>query len=408
MSKGGFSVVIEAQDRASKRLADINKRLSAISAPTQRLNREFGRLAHSAGLRSVGTAIKDTSRYAERLAVAAGRFAAPFAALTGGAGLAGIAGLSRQYADFGSNLDIAARRAGMSVPNLMKLRDASYIAGGSMEAANAAAEGLGRNLALVHAGLGNKTFMAGMNQLGIKNYYGKSAGEIMPELLERLAAIRNPQQQAYFGESILGSGFSQIQPMLMEGVRGLRQYMAAAQQAGLVTKQQALAARNLQFQERRLELSVVGLGNSIMADLVPGINSAAGGMAGWLQQNRAWLAADISGDLKAVASGVQSVTTAIGGWRHASSDLLEWWGSSFAPGILKPLLRADAILRALGQAGHAAGVPGARTGEDAARGALWGGARSAASCRGSEPPSAPASVRASARSGGWTRSASTT
>lgn len=373
-SSGGFSIYIRAQDQASKKLAEVNRHLERLSAPTRRFQREAAKLAHSAGLGSIRTVLKDTARSAESLAVSAGRFAAPFAALTGGAGLAGVVALSRQFADWGTNLNIAAKRAGMTVAQLQKLRNASFLAGGSQDAATGAAVGLGQNLSMVRAGLGNKTFMAAMARSGITDWQKQGAGTLMPQVLQWLAGIKNPRQQRYFGEAVFGSGFDQLQPMLMNGVQGLRQYMDAAQQAGLMTTRQMKAAQQLQFEQRRLELSVVGLGNAILSDLVPGESAATGGMAGWIDKNREWLAADISGKIKEISGDIKAVTVAMGGWQNVSGDFLEFWAARFAPGILKPLLRADALIRGIEQYSKHEGVPSAVTtiGGETARGALIG------------------------------------
>ena len=140
-----------------------------------------------------------------------------------------------------------------------------------------------------------------------------------------------------------------------------------------LTPQQTQVLREAQAESRRLGTDVVGLANQIMSDLAPAEVKAAGGMSQWIEKNQQFIAADVAGHIKGVTAEIKSVVNGIGGWKNASGDLLEFWGAKFAPGILGPLLRADALIRVIEQYGEKHKIAGSQTAGSAARGAIIGG-----------------------------------
>ncbi|MDE2342915.1 MAG: lytic transglycosylase domain-containing protein [Betaproteobacteria bacterium] len=352
-SRGGFSVVISATDNASKSIAAINKRFAEMQAPAQRLGREFNKLSSNIGLRDVGTAVKDLAVNFEKVATMAGRTAAPFAALAGAGGVAGIVGLARSWASFGSNLYLSSRQAGVSVSTLQGLGNAAQLAGGSAEAATSSFVDLNKNIQLARAGHGDANFMAGLGSLGI-NWQSENSGQIMDQVLHKLAQMHNAQQQLYYGNAILGGSFSQLWPVVSQGTDALNQYMNQGQQVGVLTEQQAEQAMQLRGDLERLGLSVAGLGNEVVSDLAPGLDKVSGGMAGWIEDNRTWLAQDIAGHIKDVTSEVQGGITAIGGWHNAFDLLLGYvaltWSTKMISALM-PVVRLLALIPGSGVTG---------------------------------------------------------
>jgi hypothetical protein len=349
---GGFSVVISATDNASKQIAAINKRFAEMQAPTQRLGREFNKLSSNIGLRDVSTAVKDLAGNFEKIATLAGRTAAPFAALAGAGGVAGIVSLARSWANFGSNLYLSSRQAGTSVSTLQGLGNAAQIAGGSADAATSSFVDLNRNMQLAQAGHGDQNFLAGMGSLGI-DWQHQTSSQAMDQVLHKLAAMHNVQQQLYYGNAILGGSFTQLWPVISQGTQALDNYLKQGQQVGTLSEQQAQQAMQLRQDFERLGLSVIGLGNQIVSDLAPGLTSATGGMAGWLDANQKWLALDITKRIQDITGDVQAGISAVGGWQNALELIAGYVATTWAAkmiGSLMPIIRLLALIPGSGAA----------------------------------------------------------
>lgn len=371
--KGGYAVTITAIDDASKRIDAINKKLDSISAPVRRLQKSFGNLAESTGLRAFNDSLKGIHQRVAGIAATVSRFAGPLAALSGGLGAAGIVDATKRWGDFGSSLLLASRRAGMSTTQLQILANTSRLAKGTAEGAIGSAQELQHNLVMGTAGApGTGNFRAAMSRLGVNDWQGKNASQVMPEVLKKLAAIHNVQVQKYFGEAIFGGSFDQMQPMLEQGVRGWRQWTKEVQQAGVATQKEIQDAYDLAQQQQILEMSIEKTGYTIMGALTPNIIAAEKGITAWVQANRQWLAADISGTVTTVATDIKSVSTALGGLKNVSSAFIEWWLAKFAPPFMRPFIRADAAIQAISDYAKAHHLPGATEGEHTARGAVIG------------------------------------
>jgi hypothetical protein len=93
-------------------------------------------------------------------------------------------------------------------------------------------------LAIGKAGAGSKKEADSFKALGIavKNADGslRSAGEILPDLADRLAAIRDPGKQAAVVYELFGRQGQLLIPLLQQGGEGLREFGRQAEKMGLI------------------------------------------------------------------------------------------------------------------------------------------------------------------------------
>jgi hypothetical protein len=174
MPASDFSIVISANDTASKTLDQVNRRLKLMNAPVAKTQKAFDELSKATGMTGVLRATRDMSHYLADSAVSLTRMlpsaASLSTALTGGvAGLAaGLAELMKGSADWGNKLNQLSTMTGVTPERLQKFGNAAAVAGGSADAAQGAVGDLARNMFLLRStGQGDPKIMAALHALGV-------------------------------------------------------------------------------------------------------------------------------------------------------------------------------------------------------------------------------------------------
>ena len=143
---GGFSVTISAVDKASAPIEAINKRLAALSAPADRFNKAVAKFGDTSGLSRVSEGVMTLGRVSADTFRSLDRLSSPLAAITGAASIAGIAELTRRWAEFGQQLSNTSYRLNMPAERLSNLRNTARLAGVSAGALDQSMIGLGQTL----------------------------------------------------------------------------------------------------------------------------------------------------------------------------------------------------------------------------------------------------------------------
>ena len=395
---GSVNVVISATDRVTAKVDAINKRLAAMRAPTERLTKSLERFGKLTGLANVGEGFRKIGGFAKDAFLQVSRVVTPLAAITGAASLAGMYRLTESWANFGSHLGFAAQRIGLSSNQLQSFDGAARLAGSSADSMQSGLQTLGQNMWDAVGGR-NPAFFAAMSRLHIswqrQNGSAKGVAEVLPQIADRIKALRDPYAQAAVATELLGSAGEDLLPVLRLGSTGLAAYQRQAVAYGVINGRGVAAANRLRMAQMSLQLAVEGLGYSVAEKLEPVLSPLLQSMAAWIARNRDWIATKIGtyvGDLarwlksidwNAVQQGVKRVwgefataVTWLGGMKAAGEDALAAIAGLYAAKVLFGLGRLVLAIKGVTAASRAARAAAAAA--EAAQAAAGAGGTAAA------------------------------
>lgn len=346
----GFAITVTTVDQATAGLEAINKSIARLSVPAEKFNKQvqgFGDVTGvtrmTEGVRGMSHGLLEGFRSADRLASTLG-------VITGVTSLAGIAAFTNRWREVGTELNLVSQRLGIGAGSLSKLQGAAQLAGVSAESMSAGLKGLGTTLRDATFGR-NSDAIQMFELLGIRfkdaSGNARDMTEVMPEVADKIAGIRDPFTQARIATTLFGEAGEALLPLLRRGSRGIEELSNEAAKFGNQTPESTQAAADLTLAITKMDLAVTGLGNAIIAPLAPALTQAATLTAEWTAANREWLATDMVDGIKRTAREIDGVAQSLGGWKSVGEDLLMWWGAKFAPGIIGGAIRLHLVLKNL-------------------------------------------------------------
>jgi hypothetical protein len=389
MSGGGFSITISAVDKASSTLEAVNKRLQKFNAPVDRLRKNLGKFSDLSGLSKLGGTLSGLARKSLEVFQAMSRIIEPLGAITGALTVAGMYKLASSWSNFGNQLWFAAYRTGTTAKELYGLQSAAELAGASGESMTS---GL-RNLtdALTDAAGGRAPEVVQLfNLLGVQfeNMPGKArrATDVLPELADKIAAIKEPAIQAQLATRLFGAAGEDLLRVFMGGSAGLAEYVQKAMALSRVTDKNVDAARRLHEAQAKIGIAATGLGAAIAERLEPVLTPLLEKLASWIANNRsleetmgrfaAWIAGvkweKVGDGISGVATSIENVVKFFGDWSTAAEYLLAFmvgkWAIGMGAAIAEVVAKYVAMMELMGLTGGATGG-----GVAAAGGALLAG-----------------------------------
>lgn len=241
------------------------------------------------------------------------RIAGVLGPMTGLSAIAGMFTLDKivtDVASFGDQLSKQALRIGVSIEALQQLRYAGDMAGASQEKLDGALMAANKTLAEAASG---KDEGAGelYRKLGIqmKDSSGqiRSMADIMPELADAFAANEDPAARAGMAMALFGKAGQDLIPLLAGGGDAMRAMMDEAAKYGLVTQEQAKAAEAFNNAQGRLNAALLGLRNTIGAQLLPRLQPLVDGFTEWVATNREFLATKVDGVVGRIADALKEI-----------------------------------------------------------------------------------------------------
>lgn len=289
-SRSGFAITITAVDQASKSIDAINKRIAAIQAPADRLQRSFGKLAENTGVAQLSRGMGNLARESFAAFENMGRMVGPLGIITGAASVAGLARLSSEFAQLGTQLLFASQRTGVGVQQLSALQGAARLAGSSAGALTSGIKTLGDNLVNAAAGRAPDAVIA-FNYLGVavRDAHGqlRKAADILPEVADKLASIKDPTIQVDVATRLFGGAAEDLLPFLRQGAAGIEAWRKQMERTGAtMTPEMAKHANEMREAFQRLALDFEGIGNR-MADRWSGtVTGITKQMSEWIEKNK--------------------------------------------------------------------------------------------------------------------------
>jgi hypothetical protein len=258
----------------------------------------------------------------------------------------------------------------MSAEQLNALQGAAKLAGVSSEALTAGMTNLGDTLVDAVGGRAPEAVRM-LNTLGIsfRNADGsaRKATDVLPELADKIASIRNPTLQARAATALFGGAAEAMLPFLRKGSAGIREYTEMAQHYGVMNDEATRAADDLRMAQTRLSLSVTGLGNSISQQLAPVLGPMLIQLAEWINNNRELISQEVAaiikqlGDaiknidwkevgksIKDIATDVNNIVQAFGGWKVAAEGVAVYMAGAWLTKMTSPLMAVAKIMAAMG------------------------------------------------------------
>jgi hypothetical protein len=127
----GIAVSITVTDTAtaSAKIDAINKRLAAMNAPVDRVQKSLAKFADLSGISKLQRGVEGLASSGLSAFESLGRIVPVLGTLTGAASLAGMSALVFRWGEFGQKLQFAATRAGLSAQALYGLQGSARLAG---------------------------------------------------------------------------------------------------------------------------------------------------------------------------------------------------------------------------------------------------------------------------------------
>ena len=365
----GYSITVSAADAASNvldgingRLAALNKRAAAGFAPFTRLGDSVAKFAQVSGIDKIAGGIAEVGKQGRHAAVSLFRVLEPLGIIGGAASLAGIYKLTTAWGDFGAQLDISARRAGMSAASLYRLQGAAQLVNVSGETLASGMESLNDNLRNASFG-GGAQFLATLRSIGVDfEALKRAAPEKRIELLTAaLSKVRNVTDRKLFTGILFGS--DAILPLMELTGKGLREVLAEADNLrGVYSEADVKNANAFNLAQTRLRLSIGGVGSQIATVLAPvltpllnDLTDAAVYTRRWMEANQAWLRGEISREIgrfatwlrgidwpgiwqamQRIARRANAVAESLGGWERVGEGVLAFMAGRFLINMLAP------------------------------------------------------------------------
>ena len=286
----GVSVVIQATDHATKTITGINKSLRGIAAPGERFVKAVGKLSDTTGLTAAARGVGRLTSSVMSGVASLGRFAPALGALTGAASVAGIAGLTEKWTGFGSRLGLESKRIGIASERLHGLQGAARLAGASAEDLTGGMQTLGDGLVDAVGGRNGELVQLMSNMhIAFKDAAtggARLAEDVLPEVADRIAAIKNPSLQAMVATKFFGGAAEALLPFLRRGAAGIADYNEQAKRYGLVNQAGVDAANDLRQAQTRLGLAVEGVAYTVAERLAPVLVPMLTQLSDWIAANR--------------------------------------------------------------------------------------------------------------------------
>ena len=280
--RSGVAVTITAEDRASKTIDQVNRRIASMRAPVDRVSKSLAKFGDVTGINALGKSMRDVSQQSFQAFSNLSRMAGPLGAITSGATIAGVAALAAEWAKTGTALEHASARANMSVTQFSALQGVAALTGVSTQSMASGLTKLNDNLKLASVGRAPDATQA-FQYLHLSIYDAnkqiRSGADILPELIDKLHDIKDPTLQAMLATQAFGGAGEEMLPIIRLGSAELARRTAIAQHYNEITPEMTARAVRLTQAEGELGESIRGVGNKLADDLEPALTPFLHGLA---------------------------------------------------------------------------------------------------------------------------------
>jgi muramidase (phage lysozyme) len=363
---GAFTIGIGANiGDATKKLNALNKQLAQLQKPAKDYQKAMSRFQDLSGITKAKDGLRSMTTHALAAAESLTKIIAPLGIISGAASLAGIYKLTSAWGDFGTQILNTSKRLNMTAQSLSSWQNGARLAGVSAAAMTSGLKSLGDTMQDAVAGR-NKDALVMFLGLGVNirkaTLEAKSAEDVLPELADKLASLKNPTIQAQLATKMFGGAAEEMLPFLRKGSAGIAEYRAEAVKYGVMNDESAAAANRFREDQTKLTLSVEGFGNSIIQHVAQPLGDLLTWMADLIALNRDWIAQRIGEYVKEFSDWIKSID-----WKEVWNGIKEWikWGADLIKSmggikqVSEDLLLLWAGSKVVGLLGNLASIAGA-------------------------------------------------
>jgi hypothetical protein len=266
----GYSVTYTVVDNATKQIDAINRRIAQTRAPLDRMSRQMARFVDVSGLRKIATGFEWIGKAAGTVLRTLTSIVPVMGTIVGAASIAGMAKLVSTYADWSHELVAAADNIGTTTQQLQQFEDATRLAGGTAADMRDSLKGLHDNLAAFNIGGANAAVTGQWaNKLGINlrdaNGHIRTATDLLPELLKKIAAMPDPADRAAAANALLGSSGDKLVETFRQSSKSLGDWFNDVQRYKNLTDEQKRSLQQFGEAQARLGVDFDHLGQQITA-----------------------------------------------------------------------------------------------------------------------------------------------
>ncbi|MFT9095915.1 MAG: phage tail protein [Gluconobacter cerinus] len=318
MGNAGVKVTISAVDRASQTLEHINAKLAAMQAPVRRVHAAVERFSNTMGLTRLQSGVINVTLAGLGMFQSLSQIVPVLGTIIGATTVAGIYKLASAWGQFGTNLRTAANSIGMAPSRLMAMQNAARLSGGSADAMSSALQGLSQTRWEAMHGFAPEAIVQ-FKALGIslQELQHLKPDQMFERVAKRLRAIRDPAAKVIAATQVFGGAAQGLMPILQQTEAQYQANIEAARKHGLLNQDAIAAADRLRHAQTDLTEAVEGFGNSLAQSVEPALRPAVEQMTNWIDANRKWIAQDIGGYVRQLATWLRN-----GGWKEVGTDIV--------------------------------------------------------------------------------------
>lgn len=227
-----------------------------------------------------------------------------------GAGVAAAGTLfefAKSAAETGEQLELTSAKTGLNIKQLQEFQGAAKLAGMDTENFNMAMRRFSRNVGMAGQGISASAQAFRMYGINVRDSSGalKPNSELIKEVADKMASIKDPAEQAALAFKMFGIGGSAAVNFFKEGSKGIDENIKKVDEFSYIYGDKAVKA-SVEFEKnlKLSEMAVTGLKNEIGVALLPQINKVILSFMGWFQANRAVLSQRMDSFFKGLSSFV--------------------------------------------------------------------------------------------------------
>lgn len=257
--------------------------------------------------------------------------------------LVGLFELTKSVSEAGVELEMTAKKLGITEKQFGGLSYAAKLVHVPVEALTGGIEKFNKTLGLLATGHGTKAAIALMNHLHIRAR-GQNPAELMIKLADAFIKTKDSALRAFMATTLFGKSGQELLPLLMQTTEALREQ--AREGARLVYVPSDEERRGMhEFEDSwiGLEGAVAGFKKEIGARLAPVLAPLIEHFKEWLLVNRHWIATKIVENVKMLGDWLKKLDI-----KQISDDTTDWIKSTSSMvdtlGGLRTILGAVALL----------------------------------------------------------------
>ena len=265
----GYSVTYTVIDNATKSIDAINRRIAAMRAPVEKMAKQVSRFVDVSGLKKVAEGfgwIKNAAMGVVRSLV---EMIPLLGTITGAASIAGMIKLVTSFSTWNRQLAITADSLGMTTDQVQTFENAMRLVGTSAADADSVMSGLYDTATKFIRGETTPALTAFMAKLGIN--FRDSTGhmrdmkDMLPEVIDKIAAIENPADRAAAAQAFLGSSGMKVVEAFRIQHKTMSDSLADARQFATLTEDEKKALEGFFTAQNKAGVEFDTLGQKIAA-----------------------------------------------------------------------------------------------------------------------------------------------